>query len=187
MIDRELIPTRYTASNQNSAIPTRRPRRPARRREGASDAGRRGASDACSCVLTGYLGPGCNGAPKSGQPEGCLRSRHELVAVAVDREDVARFFVRERLDLLAQLYDEVVDAAVIGLHGLGSPHPIQDLVARDRRALALVQQLEQLRLVEGNRDRLAVAKQRLVAGIDADLADLERVLTVRGRAQAAAP
>src|SRR4051794_25305801 len=80
-------------------------------------------------------------------------SRHELVAEAVDRKDVPRLGGL-RLDLLAQLHHEVVDRA-IGRVGFDAPDAAQDIVARNRLTLALVQQLEQLDLVE--RELLALA------------------------------
>jgi hypothetical protein len=105
------------------------------------------------------------------------RIGHELVARAVDREDVAGCG-RLRLDLLAQLDHEVVDGAV-GRVGLDAPDALQDVVARDGLALALVEQLEQLDLVE--RELLDAARRVSGCGrrVDGGLAHPERLIGQR--------
>src|SRR6185369_4115702 len=75
-----------------------------------------------------------------------LGSGHELIAEAVDREDVARLAALG-LDLLAQLDDEVVDGAV-GRVRLEPPNLVEDLVAGDGLAALLPEHAQELDLVE---------------------------------------
>src|SRR4051812_10313093 len=77
----------------------------------------------------------------------------QLVPGAVDRDDVS-WFGGVLFDLLAQLDHEVVDAAGGRVAG-DAPDLVQDLVARDRLAGALVEEADQLDLVEGQRHGLA--------------------------------
>src|SRR5689334_18512563 len=91
--------------------------------------------------------------PAIGPPRARLRRaphegllRHELVAEAVDREDVPRALL-VLLELAAQLDDEVVDGAA-GRRSLDAPHLLEQLVARDGLVGLLAQELQHLELVE---------------------------------------
>src|SRR5687768_18518481 len=98
---------------------------------------------------------------------------HQLVAVAVDREDVL-WFLGALLELLAQLDDEVVDRAVRRV-GVDTPDLVEDLLAADRLADPLVQHAQELHLVEREALRpLARAVHALRAYAHACVADVAR-------------
>src|SRR5690606_27870363 len=122
------------------------------------------------------------GAAKAAPPPH-TSSTHELVAEAVDREDVPRL-LGPRLHLLAQLHDEVVDGAVVRGR-LDAPHLVEELVAAHRLAGALVQELEELHLVERELRLAAAAAQHLRGGIDLRVADADRRVLLRRAVHAA--
>src|SRR5262245_34857723 len=113
----------------------------------------------------------CSG---SGTCPTCARDRassdDQLVAGPVDAHGVARLG-GVFLDLLAQLDDEVVDAARAGVPG-DAPDLLQDLLARDRLAGPLPKQAQKLDLVERQRVRLPLARQLVLVRLDDRAADL---------------
>src|SRR4051812_49193143 len=129
--------------------------------------------------LRGIAIPAVRNGTTGGRRPGSGRTRalrDELVAEAVDREDVPRVLL-VLFELAAQLHDEVVDGAR-GRRCLDAPDLLEQLVARDGLLGALAQELQDLELVERQALAGAALGHDVLARVDRPGADREGLVGV---------